>query len=164
MPACSAGGRCFTRGRECVARSEHDCKASWACKNLGRMCELDAAAGKCANPSSTGVALKHDDTDTPKLPTGRGLVIAGSILAGIGAANLLTSPICFTEVIAEPDQEGCLIASLAVGGALTLFGVPMLVGGGIQTAHYNDAQLPEVTAFLVAPTPSGVVMQLRGEF
>jgi hypothetical protein len=76
----------------------------------------------------------------PPPSSGTGLIVAGSILLGIGVLNLITAPICTVDdVIRDPDtQDACLYASLIVGGAFVAVGTPLLVVGIKKRRAYKE--------------------------
>jgi hypothetical protein len=76
-------------------------------------------------------ALASDGSSAP--PSGTGGIITGSILTGVGALNLVTSPVCVTdvygEVVGSAGQSACLVSSLVIGGGMVAVGVPVLLVG-----------------------------------
>ena len=69
--------------------------------------------------------------------SGVGYLVAGGIFTGLGVLNLVTAPLCKTSAIAPSIQDGCLIASLALGGTFFVIGVPLLIVGGVKRGKYK---------------------------
>ena len=71
--------------------------------------------------------------------TGLGLTIAGAVVLGIGALNLVTAPLCKPLYEEDPDtQDVCLVSSLAVGGIGVAVGTPLLIVGLGQRSRYRE--------------------------
>jgi hypothetical protein len=76
--------------------------------------------------------------DEARPSTGVGQLVTGGIFTGIGAVDLLTSPICKTSLIPnEAAQNSCLATSLISGGIFMAVGVPLLIVGGVKRSAYN---------------------------
>ncbi|RKH58420.1 hypothetical protein D7W81_29140 [Corallococcus aberystwythensis] len=102
-------------------------------------------------------------------PTGTGMLVAGSILTGVGAVNLLTSPLCKTSMIPRDTQDVCLGSSLAIGGALAAVGLPLLFVGISRHNNYVEWKRQHravalLTDLGVAPTPDGATLTWSASF
>ena len=78
----------------------------------------------------------------PEPPSrGIGLIIAGSVMTGLGVLNLASTAVCKTDFYVDlVDQDGadlCFVVSLAVGGGLSLIGIPLLITGLVQRSNYR---------------------------
>jgi hypothetical protein len=112
---------------------------------------------------------------SPKPSSGTGLIIAGSIVTGIGVLNLLAAPLCY--VLIDSDDEGddyvysiygddyeiestvddtkdtardiCVIGSLVFGGLHVVVGLPLLLVGLDKRSDYNEwrEKNPELAGF-----------------
>lgn len=83
-------------------------------------------------PTSDVRRIRHPSGGPPygaRPPSGTGLIVTGSIFTAIGGVNLLTAPICKTDLIAKDTQTVCLGASLGVGIGFVAIGIPMLLVG-----------------------------------
>lgn len=101
-----------------------------------------AAPGK-ASPGATTLATNESPNSLPdfshggpansnhtrRSSSGLGLRIAGAIFVAYGVLNLVTTPICRSDSVAEDIQTTCIAASVGVGGTALLIGIPMLVVG-----------------------------------
>lgn len=99
--------------------------------------------------------------------TGVGFLVTGGVFTGLGAVNLLTAPICKTDLISNRDvQNGCLVASLVAGGAFLAVGVPLLIVGGVKRSKYKQwkASHPIAAGLDFSATDSGGALLLRGQF
>ena len=99
--------------------------------------------------------------------SGVGYLVAGGIFTGIGAVNLLTAPICKTDLIPDHDtQNTCLIASLAIGGTFLAIGVPLLIVGGSKRSTYKHwkADHPVAGGFGLSAANSGGGLTFGGQF
>jgi hypothetical protein len=76
----------------------------------------------------------------PPPSSGVGLIVAGSILLGLGVANLATAAICKTDAIARDLQDPCLYASIGVGVAFSGTGIPLLVVGASRRRAFKEWQ------------------------
>jgi len=65
----------------------------------------------------------------PPPSSGVGLIVTGSIFVGVGAINLITAPICKTDLVQDSVQNVCLGASLVIGGTFLAIGIPLLAVG-----------------------------------
>ncbi|RKH05831.1 hypothetical protein D7X32_06985 [Corallococcus carmarthensis] len=97
------------------------------------------------------------------------MLVAGSIMTGVGAVNLLTSPLCKTSLIPRDTQDVCLGSSLAIGGVLAAVGVPLLLVGVSRHNTYVDWKrqhrtLAVLTDVGVAPTQGGAALTWSGSF
>ncbi|WP_147442209.1 hypothetical protein [Corallococcus exercitus] len=102
-------------------------------------------------------------------PTGTGMLVAGSIMTGIGAVNLATSPLCKTSMVPRDTQDVCLGTSLVIGGALAAVGVPLLLVGISRHNNYVDWKRDHraLSALLdvgVAPTRGGAALTWNASF
>ncbi|NOK21273.1 hypothetical protein, partial [Corallococcus carmarthensis] len=96
-------------------------------------------------------------------PTGTGMLVAGSIMTGVGAVNLLTSPLCKTRLIPRDTQDVCLGSSLAIGGVLAAVGLPLLFVGISRHNTYVEWKrqhraLSALSDVGVAPTQGGAAL------
>jgi hypothetical protein len=95
-------------------------------------------------------------------PRGVGLLVGGGIFTGIGALNLLTAPICKTDLIPDhTTQDACLIASLVIGGTL-----PMLIVGGSRRSTFKQWQAshPAAAGLGFSPARGGGALTFVGQF
>lgn len=76
----------------------------------------------------------------PPPSSGVGLIVAGSILLGVGVVNLATAGLCKTDLIERDLQNPCLYASLAVGVSFSGAGIPLLVVGASRRRAYREWQ------------------------
>ncbi|GMU03653.1 hypothetical protein KH5H1_77760 [Corallococcus caeni] len=102
-------------------------------------------------------------------PTGTGMLVTGSILTGVGAVNLLTSPLCKTSLVPGDTQGVCLGTSLVVGGLFAAVGVPLLIVGVSRHNSYVEwkRQRSALSALLdlnVTPTPGGAALTWSASF
>ena len=102
-------------------------------------------------------------------PTGTGMLVAGSILTGVGAVNLLTSPLCKTSLIPRDTQDVCFGSSLAIGGVFAAVGLPLLFVGISRHNNYVEwkrqhSALSALTDLGVAPTPGGAALTWSASF
>jgi hypothetical protein len=109
-----------------------------------------------------------DDGLGPEPPSGMGPMITGIILTSIGGANLLTAPVCMTDVYGElvgleELQRVCLGASLVVGIGGLGVGIPLLLRGNRQRNAHKDWLATDATLQLT-PTDGGAVATLAGRF
>ncbi len=71
--------------------------------------------------------------------SGVGLLVAGGIFTGLGAVNFATAPLCSTLTsLGSSGQQGCLDASLILGGVLLATGIPLLIVGGVKRHAYTE--------------------------
>jgi hypothetical protein len=106
------------------------------------------------------------ESDTPP-SRGVGLLVAGGIFTGIGAINLLTSPICKTDLVGNrATQDACFTASLVLGGTFLAIGVPMLVVGGVKRSKFKrwQADHPLAAGLGFSPATGGGALTLGGQF
>jgi hypothetical protein len=92
----------------------------------------------------------------PAPSSGPAYLLPGGILAGLGAINRGTAPLCTLSVIRSSAQPACLAASLAFGGAFLAVGIPLLVVG----ARRRGA----VPAVGVAPVVGGALVTWSTKF
>jgi hypothetical protein len=102
-------------------------------------------------------------------PTGTGMLVAGSILTGVGAVNLLTSPLCKTSMVPRDTQGVCLGSSLAIGGVFAAVGLPLLFVGISRHNNYvewkrQNRAVALLTDVGVAPTPGGAALTWNASF
>ncbi|WP_375758427.1 hypothetical protein [Corallococcus exercitus] len=102
-------------------------------------------------------------------PTGTGMLVTGSIMTGVGAVNLLTSPLCKTSMVPRDTQDVCLGTSLVIGGALTAVGVPLLLVGISRHNNYVEWKrqhraLAALTDVSIAPTRGGAALTWNASF
>ncbi|AFE05054.1 hypothetical protein COCOR_03171 [Corallococcus coralloides DSM 2259] len=102
-------------------------------------------------------------------PTGTGMLVTGSILSGVGAVNLLTSPLCKTSLIPRDTQDVCLGSSLVIGGVFAAVGLPLLFVGISRHNTYVEWKRQHRTLSLltdvgVAPTPGGAALTWSASF
>lgn len=102
-------------------------------------------------------------------PTGTGMLVAGSILTGVGAVNLLTSPLCKTSMVPRDTQDVCLGSSLAIGGVFAAVGLPLLFVGISRHNNYvewkrQNRAVALLTDVGVAPTPGGAALTWHASF
>ncbi|RKH49252.1 hypothetical protein [Corallococcus llansteffanensis] len=102
-------------------------------------------------------------------PTGTGMLVAGSILTGVGAVNLLTSPLCKTSLIPRDTQDVCFGSSLAIGGVFAAVGLPLLFVGISRHSTYVEWKrqhraLSALTDLGVAPAPGGAALTWSASF
>jgi hypothetical protein len=97
---------------------------------------------------------------------GTGFLITGIILSGVGVVNLAASPICKTDLVDPEIQNGCLVASLVLGGTLVAVGVPLIIVGVNKRSTYNEwkARHPVASGFGVAPVRSGGALTFQSQF
>ncbi len=75
----------------------------------------------------------------PPPSSGIALIVTGSVFTGLGALNLITSPICKLDSAFSPGtQNACLDASLVAGGVFLAIGIPMLVVGTKRRAEFQE--------------------------
>jgi hypothetical protein len=106
---------------------------------------------------------RADDYERP--PSGVPFLISGGIITGIGGVNLLTAPLCRTDLVDEPYQDECLISSLVVGGVFLAVGIPLLAVGGVQRSKYVEwrARHRGFVDFDVAPVVGGATLRWSTE-
>jgi hypothetical protein len=103
-------------------------------------------------------------------PTGTGMIVTGSILSGIGAVNLITSPLCKTDLIPDSDtQDVCFATSLVIGGAFVAVGIPVLIVGLNRRSTYREwkrkhGHLASLTNLGIAPTRGGAALTWHTSF
>lgn len=108
--------------------------------------------------------------DLERPSSGVGMLVGGGVLTGLGGLNLLTSPICLTDVIRDRDtQKACLGASLVLGGVLLAIGVPLLVVGSSRRRTYQEwkrqhGALAKLADLAVAPQPGGAALTWKLAF
>jgi hypothetical protein len=102
-----------------------------------------------------------------KPSSGIGFLVTGGIFTGIGALNLLTAPLCTTDFLIpnRSAQQGCLIASLAIGGTFAAIGVPLLIVGGVKRSAYKKwkADNPMVGGLGFSTVAGGGMLTFGGE-
>ncbi len=106
------------------------------------------------------------ESDTPP-SRGVGLLVAGGIFTGIGALNLLTAPICKTDLVGNrATQDACFKVSLVLGGTFLAIGVPMLVVGGVKRSKFKrwQAEHPLAAGLGFSPATGGGALTLGGQF
>jgi hypothetical protein len=121
---------------------------------------------------SSGIASAQDDEATPAAPqaerpsTGIGYLVTGGILTGVGAANLLTAPLCTTSLIRSDLQNFCLTASLVVAGVGLAVGIPLIVVGSNKRAEYNEWKKSHAFAagLWLVPTAGGAAIGWHADF
>jgi hypothetical protein len=121
---------------------------------------------------SSGVAFAQDDEAPPaasraeRPSTGIGLLVTGGIFTGIGGLNLLTAPLCTTNLVTSDLQSVCLTASLVVAGVGLAVGIPLMVIGANQRAEYNEWKKahPVASGFWVVPTAGGAAIGWHADF
>ncbi len=73
--------------------------------------------------------------------SGLGLTIAGSVLTGLGALNLASSPICragfYRRQVGGTGSDVCFWGSIGLGGVLLAVGVPLLSVGLLRRSRYR---------------------------
>jgi hypothetical protein len=119
-------------------------------------------------PPAAGAAAPEypSDLDGPRPSSGVGYLAAGGVFTGIGALNLLTAPICKTDLIPNHDtQDACLIASLVVGGTFLVIGVPLLIVGGSKRSTFKQwkANHPIATGFGFTTASGGGMLTFGGQ-
>ncbi|MBN8226834.1 hypothetical protein JYK02_04845 [Corallococcus macrosporus] len=102
-------------------------------------------------------------------PTGTGMLVTGSIMTGVGAVNLLTSPLCKTSMVPRDTQDVCLGTSLVLGGVLTAVGVPLLLVGVSRHNDYVEWKrqhraLAALTEVGITPTAGGAALTWNASF
>ncbi|WP_404363096.1 hypothetical protein ACIHQR_23915 [Corallococcus coralloides] len=102
-------------------------------------------------------------------PTGTGMLVTGSILTGVGAVNLLSSPLCKTGLVPRDTQDVCLGSSLVIGGVLAAVGLPLLFVGISRHNDYVEWKrqhraLSLLTDVGVAPAPGGAALTWSASF
>ncbi|RKG52517.1 hypothetical protein D7X30_33465 [Corallococcus sp. AB011P] len=102
-------------------------------------------------------------------PTGTGMLVTGSILSGVAAVNLLSSPLCKTSLIPRDTQDVCLGSSLVIGGVLAAVGLPLLFVGISRHNTYVEWKrqhraISLLTDVGVAPTPGGAALTWSASF
>ena len=104
--------------------------------------------------------------DTAPKSSGVGYLAAGGVFTGIGALNLLTAPICKTDLIPNHDtQDACLIASLVVGGTFLVIGVPLLIVGASKRSTFKQwkAANPIASGFGFTTASGGGMLTFGGQ-
>jgi hypothetical protein len=104
--------------------------------------------------------------DGPRPSSGVGYLAAGGVFTGIGALNLLTAPICKTDLIRDHDtQDACLIASLVIGGTFLVIGVPLLIVGASKRSTYKQwkAANPVASGFGFTTANAGGMLTFSGQ-
>lgn len=117
-------------------------------------------------PASAAAPEYPSDLDGPRPSSGVGYLAAGGVFTGIGALNLLTAPICKTDLIPNHDtQDACLIASLVVGGTFLVIGVPLLIVGGSKRSTFKQwkAAHPVATGFGFTTASGGGMLTFGGQ-
>jgi hypothetical protein len=106
--------------------------------------------------------------DGPPPPSGLGLIITGSVFTGIGAVNLITSPICKSSIIDPSISDVCLGVSLGIGGTFVAIGIPMLVVGANRRSEYLEWRRRNAAAALLdvrlARVPGGAAATWQATF
>jgi hypothetical protein len=82
---------------------------------------------------------------SPRPSSGTGLIVAGSIIFGIGVLNLAFTPLCYVLFDDESytvsrnvvSRDICVLSSLAFGGVMVAVGVPLLIVGFNKRSNYN---------------------------
>lgn len=104
----------------------------------------------------------------PKPSSGTGLIIAGSVVGGVGVLNLATSPLCKVDDLIRDKklQDTCFAAALVFGGVLVSVGIPLLIVGLNKRSTYLEwkERHPVASGFGLAPAPSGMAMTWRASF
>lgn len=170
-PACARIGACSTMGDTCVAESAADCKASKECKQ-GARCSLDKKRGRCVNYSKGRAGTPWDSptyspsgsAEPQRKPSGVGLLVAGGIFTGLGGLNLVTAPICKTDLVDPTVQDTCLYASLGLGAGLGTLGIALIVGGTIQRNEYKKSKFADAIPIEVTASPEGVSANFARSF
>ena len=91
-----------------------------------------------ASAQETAAELPPAEAERPP-SSGVGLLVAGGIFSGLGALNFATAPLCSSLTSLGPSgQQGCLDASLILGGVFLATGIPLLVVGGVRRHAYNE--------------------------
>jgi hypothetical protein len=107
------------------------------------------------------------DTPPDERPSrGVGLLVAGGIFTGLGAVNLLTAPICKTDLVGNRDtQNTCFVASLVAGGTLLAIGLPLLIVGGVKRSHFKAWQANHpLSGLAFSPAGGGGSLTFVGRF
>jgi hypothetical protein len=108
-------------------------------------------------------------------PSGIGGIITGSILTGTGVENLMTAPICMTDIygriVGGDVQKICLVAALAEGVGFTAVGIPVLLQGIHNRKVYKawraaqgSLDVPRATIALAVDPDGGGQVVLSGTF
>lgn len=97
---------------------------------------------------------------------GVGLLVAGGIFTGVGALNLLTAPICKTDLVGDRDtQNTCFVTSLVAGGTLLVVGIPLLIVGSVKRSHFKKWQADHPLSGLgFSPAGGGGSLTFVGRF
>ncbi|MEP7123771.1 MAG: hypothetical protein ABJE95_22775 [Byssovorax sp.] len=121
-----------------------------------------------APPPPAGATAPEYPTDLEVAPksSGVGYLAAGGVFTGIGALNLLTAPICKTDLIPDHStQDACLIASLVVGGTFVVIGVPLLIVGASKRSTFKQwkAAHPIASGFGFTTASGGGMLTFGGQ-
>ena len=71
-------------------------------------------------------------------PTGLVALGAGTTLAVLGTLSYATAPLCETGIVVPSRQSSCFTVSFVAGTPLLALGIPLIVYGAVQRAHFAD--------------------------
>lgn len=105
-------------------------------------------------------------------PSGLGALITGWIFVGIGGLNLVTMPICSSDIVDPSMEEGCYAATGIFAGVLIGVGIPLVIIGSKKykvykswrAEHPEHAVLEHLTRTSFQPREGGGVATYRVAF
>jgi hypothetical protein len=97
-----------------------------------------AAVAALVTTAGAGQAQQMVYEPPPPPSNGVGLLVTGGIFTGVGAVNLLTAPICKTDLFSADTQTLCLGLSLGIGIPFVVVGIPLLVVGASRRGAYLE--------------------------
>src|SRR6185437_4304317 len=137
------GATCLCADRRAPARSPHILE-DWfmnkiALAALALALTVPSLASAQETPAEQPPA-EQPPAESEKPPSsGVGLLVAGGIFTGLGALNFATAPLCSSLTsLGSSGEQGCLDASLVLGGVFLATGIPLLIVGGVKRHAYNE--------------------------
>ena len=102
---------------------------------------------------------------SPRPSTGLGPLISGSIFLGIGALNMLFTPVCVLSDLPDDTKNRCLATSLVGGGIFVAVGIPLVVVGAVKRRRYKEWRDTQYSlygfSFTAARNSGGVAWNVR---
>ncbi|MBN2718280.1 MAG: hypothetical protein JXX14_20720 [Deltaproteobacteria bacterium] len=140
-PQCRDGF--FCSDGKCVSPCNPPCPAMEVCTRNGKCIpEAPPPASQPFTPAPPSFQMPSNSQPQATVyypySTGTGQRITGGIFLAIGLINLVTAPICLSDMVDSELEEACLIGSLSIGGVMTLIGLPMLAAGNAKKRRYLE--------------------------
>lgn len=104
-----------------------------------------------------------DPMTIPKRPESNGLsyIEAGIVLLSVGGVNLLTAPLCASDLVRRDLKTPCAVTTLSVGLSAATVGLPLLVVGLNKRRRFQEWRERYDVGFGVSPGGAMVSWQAR---